>query len=103
MTYAPLNYKLPRTDPYDRYYLVYSRRKVRKLYLPGFREVLEPRLKKAKLLESVQHRKLSSFLVERAKQRDDNADRASVVYFYRKKPKWITTADARDHFGGIAK
>lgn len=102
MTYAPLTYKLPRTDPYDRYYLVYSRRKVRKLYLPGFREVLEPRLKKA-MLVSTQHRKLSSFLVERAKQRDDNADRASVVYFYRKKPKWITTADAKDHFVRIAR
>lgn len=102
MTYAPLTYKLPRTDPYDRYYLVYSRRKVRKLYLPGFREVMEPRMKLAKL-ERTQHRKLSAFLVERARQRGDNADRASVVYFYRKKPKWITTADAKEHFKAITK
>lgn len=102
MTYAPLNYKFPYTTPADRYWRIYSRRKVVKLYLHGFQQFFERRRKTAKLSRT-EHRKLSAFLVERAKLRDDNADRASVVYFYRKKPKWITTADAKEHFKAITK
>jgi hypothetical protein len=103
MTYAPLNYKFPYTTPADRYWRIYSRRKVVKLYLHGFQKFFERRRKTAALSKIRTHRKLTTFLIERAKRREDNADRASIVYFYRKKDKWITTADAKEHFKGITK
>lgn len=103
MTYAPLNYKFPYTTPADRYWRIYSRRKVVKLYLHGFQQFVERRRKTTKLPKIRTHRKVTAFLVEMARQRHDNADRASVVYFYRKKGKWITTADAKEHFKAITK
>lgn len=88
----------------QQYYRINDARLQGKLLVSGqkWQDFVEDR-KKLAPIERLVHRKLSAFLVERVTERGDNADRASVVYFYRKKPKWIATADARNHFARIAR